>query len=51
MLREALLAACSVQVRDRDTGRGWINGLGAPANWLRELREEILGLIDPRVRP
>lgn len=28
MLREALLAACSVHGRDRDTGRGWINGLG-----------------------
>ena len=41
MLREALTAACSVHVRTSSTARLRINGLGAPADKLRELRDEI----------
>jgi hypothetical protein len=47
MLREALTVACSVHARDAGTARCRINGLGAPANMLRELRDEIRSLADP----
>ena len=42
MLREALSAACSPS----GIARLRINGLGAPANRLRELRDEICSLVD-----
>jgi hypothetical protein len=42
MLREALTAACSAS----GIARLRINGLGAPANKLRELRDEIRSLVD-----
>jgi hypothetical protein len=47
MLREALKVACSVRPADSNALR--INGLGAPADKLRELRGEILALVDLQV--
>jgi hypothetical protein len=48
MLREALTAACSVQMHDSGTPPCRINGLGAPADRLRDLRDEIRSLAEPR---
>jgi hypothetical protein len=46
MLREALIVACSIHASGASTARMRINGLGAPANKLRELRDEIRTLAD-----
>jgi hypothetical protein len=45
MLREALKVACS-PARASSASRLRINGLGAPANQLRDLRDEIRSLVE-----
>jgi hypothetical protein len=51
MLYEALKDACMVRLPDSNASRWRINGLGAPANRLRELRRDIRALADLRVVP
>ena len=48
MLREALTVACSTRVRDPSNSRLRINGLGAPADELRELRDNIRTVAETR---
>ncbi len=51
MLHEALRDACTVRLPGSTASRWRINGLGAPANRLRELRGDIRALADmPVVR-
>lgn len=46
MLYEALRDACMVRLPGSNASRWRINGLGAPANRLRELRRDIQALVD-----
>lgn len=48
MLREALTAACSARAARSGRSGYRINGLGAPANRLRELRDGLATLVDTR---
>jgi hypothetical protein len=49
MLYEALKDACMVRLPGSTASRWRINGLGAPANRLRDLRHEIRAQVDARV--
>jgi hypothetical protein len=49
MLHEALRDACTIRLPGSNASRWRINGLGAPANRLRDLRREIQALADAPV--